>query len=59
MTMANIDKYLKQYRSSFGKNYPVVITGGATEEEIIEDILKCLEENKPAEDPKYDDDALY
>lgn len=56
MTVA---KALDIYYEHFGENYPLMITDQLTEDEIIEDIKKCIEANKPSEPVEYEEDEVY
>ena len=54
-----LEKALDAYRNHFGENYPLVITGTASEDEIIDEIERCIETNEKAEEPEYDDNEDY
>lgn len=57
--MINIDKALNAYFDHFGENYPLGITATMSEDEIIDDIERCIEANEKAKDPQYEDEAYY
>ena len=44
-----LEKALDAYRNHFGEDYPLVITGTASEDEIIDEIERCIETNEKAE----------
>ena len=50
-----LEKALDAYRNHFGEDYPLVITGTTSEDEIIDEIERCIETNEKAEEPEYDD----
>lgn len=52
----SLDELLKAYRKKFGKNYPLVITEMG---DVKEDIKRCIETGKPAEEPEYEEGAIY
>ena len=43
-----LEKALDAYRNHFGEDYPLVITGTASEDEIIDEIERCIETNEKA-----------
>lgn len=49
----------KKYREKFGDNYPFTPTSNMTYEEAIEDMGKCIESGKPAEEPDFDEELVY
>lgn len=52
--------YFEKYYETFGKEYPISIGILKSEEEMIEEIKKCLVEGKPKEDePLYEEGHLY
>jgi FAD/FMN-containing dehydrogenase len=57
--MTRLEEALNAYREIFKKDYPLVISGTKTTDEIIANIKHCIETNKPAEDPKYDPNLDY
>lgn len=57
--MSNLDKALDAYYEHFDVNYPLGIAATMSEDEIIDDIERCIETNEKAEDPEYDDNADY
>lgn len=54
-----MEETLKKYYQHFGENYPIIITGGKSDEEIIRRINECIDTNTPESDPTYEDDADY
>lgn len=54
-----MDEALKRYYNHFGENYPLMIAGTKTDEEIIKRIDYCIEVNQPESEPEYDEDADY
>ncbi len=54
-----MDEALRRYYQHFGENYPLMIAGTKTDEEIIERINVCIEANRPEDEPEYDDAADY
>lgn len=54
-----MEEALERYYQQFGENYPLVIVGTKTNEEIIERINRCIETNQPEAEPEYDDDVDY
>lgn len=57
--MKTLENALKLYFEHFGQNYPLCITGGQSEDEIIADIENCIKTNELAKEPEYEDDADY
>ena len=53
-----LEQMLNAYYEKFGENYPLMITATVDADEIIEDIVQCIENNTPATpmelDPEYD-----
>lgn len=54
-----LEKALDAYREHFGENFPLLITGTASEDEIIDEIERCIETNKKAEEAEYEDGVDY
>lgn len=54
-----IEKALQRYYDVFGQNYPLMITSDKSEEEILEDINRCIASGEPAAEPEYEDDTVY
>ena len=50
---------LKRYYQYFGENYPLMIVGCKTDEEIIDRINHCIAANQPEAEPEYEDDVDY
>lgn len=50
---------LTRYYQHFGENYPLMIVGTKSDEEVIERINQCIKDNQPEVEPEYDDDADY
>lgn len=57
--MTDLEKALNAYYEHFDENYPLGITGTMSDDEIIDDIERCIESNEKAEDVQYEDDADY
>ena len=53
------EKLSKIYFEKFGDNYPLVITGNKSLEEVNKRIKECLEIGKPEEEPEYESGAYY
>lgn len=56
--MVNLEEVLNQYRERFDENFPVMLFRGTPEGELIQMVLKCLDEGKPFESD-LDDEADY
>lgn len=56
--MDKLDKLLDQYQEQFGENFPMMLCRTMDDEEIIEIIEKCFEDNKPYE-PELNEEANY
>lgn len=54
-----LEDWLNAYYETFGKNYPLVIVGQQSEEEVIGRIMDHLESGTPADEPEYEDDLIY
>lgn len=54
-----MEEALKKYYQYFGENYPLIITGGKSDEEIIKRINECIDTKTPESEPTYEDDADY
>ena len=54
-----MEEALKRYYKHFGTNFPLMIAGTKTDEEIIARINHCIESNQPESTPDYDDNADY
>lgn len=54
-----MEEALKKYFQHFGENYPLMIVGTMTDDEIIERINDCIKNGKPEQEPQYEDDADY
>lgn len=57
--MSKLEKALNEYFAHFGENYPLVITYTITDDEVIEDISRCIETNTKAKKPEYEDGVDY
>ena len=53
-----MEQKLNQYAEHFGENFPIFITRGLSEDEIIKIIDDCIEQNKPYE-VETDENANY
>ena len=54
-----IEKALEKYYQHFGENYPLMIVGNMTDNEIIERINSCIENGEPEKEPEYEENADY
>ena len=52
------DKMLDKYQERFEENFPLMLCRHMEEDEIIEIIQKCLDDDEPY-DPELDPDANY
>ena len=57
-TMDELDRLLDDYQEHFEENFPMMLCRTMEDEEIIEIIEKCLENDEPYE-PELEDDACY
>ena len=57
--MTDLEKALNAYYEHFDENYPLVITTILSNDEIIDDIERCIEANEKAEQPKFENDVDY
>lgn len=44
-----MDKLLDEYKEKFGECFPLMLTRGMSEDDIIEIVKSCLKNNKPYE----------
>lgn len=44
--MNKLNKALQDYIDKFNENYPIVITSNLQEKDIIQDIYRCIKNNK-------------
>lgn len=54
-----MEKALTAYYEHFGENYPLVITDGKSDEDIIKRINECIENNTLENELVYDDELDY
>lgn len=54
-----MEEALKRYYRHFGENYPLMIVGYKTNEEIVDRINHCIATNQPETEPEYEDGADY
>ena len=54
-----MEEALKKQYEHFGENYPLLITAGKSDKEIIKRIIECIENNTLESEPIYEDDADY
>lgn len=59
MTENEFKKWLNIYFDVFGENYPILPVDSQTDEEIINNIQKCIETNIPAKEYEYEDGCDY
>ena len=52
------EKMLNEYQEHFEENFPLMLCRHMDEDEIIEIIKKCLDEDEPY-DPELDPEANY
>lgn len=50
---------LNQYEQHFGKQYFFYIGFEKSDQEIIDEIEKCIKTGKRQKEPRYDEDKLY
>lgn len=58
MIVDDLEKVLNKYRDRFDENFPVMLFRGTPEDELIQTVQKCLDDDKPFE-PDLDDEADY
>lgn len=54
-----MEKALDRYFEHFGENYPLMIADTKTEEEIIDRINYCIENNMKETEPEYEEESDY
>lgn len=54
----SLEIMLEKYQEHFGCAYPFADAGDKTDAEIVVDIEKCLEADKPAPDPVMEENFL-
>lgn len=54
-----LTKVLNQYEQHFGERYFFYIGFEKSDQEIIEEIEKCIKTGKRQKAPQYDEDKLY
>lgn len=57
--MKNLEEALERYQEHFEKPYPLCISEGLSDEELIDDIKACINSDIPAEEPDYEDGCDY
>lgn len=57
--MKNLEEALERYQEHFEKPYPLCISEGLSDEELIDDIKACINSDTPAEEPDYEDGCDY
>lgn len=57
--MKTLDEALMAYYNHFDENYPLCIASCETPEEIIDEIEVCIETDKKAKEPVYEDGFIY
>ena len=55
----NVRTALKAYADCFGENYFFYIGFTKTDQEIIEEIQKCIKTGKKQKEPRYNEDKIY
>lgn len=56
--MDKLDRLLEEYQDHFEENFPLMLCRTMEDEEIIEIIEKCLEDDEPYE-PELNEEANY
>lgn len=54
-----MEEALKKYYKHFGENYPIMIVGFKSDQEIIERVNYCIENNVKEKEPEYDENVDY
>lgn len=54
-----MEEALGRYYQHFGENFPLMIVGMNTDDEIIARINHCIETNQPEKEPEYEDNVDY
>lgn len=54
-----IEEALEMYFNVFGKKYTIMITSQMSDDEIVADIMECIESKKEQEPFRYDDENIY
>ena len=50
-----MDELMDKYKDKFGECFPLMLTRGMSDKQIMELVKKCLDDNKPYEvDNEYD-----
>ena len=54
-----LEEALKAYEDCFGENYFFYMGFTKTDQEIIEEIQKCIKTGRKQKEPQYDIDKIY
>lgn len=54
-----LEEALKAYEEYFGENYFFYMGYEKTDQEIIEEIQKCIKTGRKQKEPRYDEDKIY
>lgn len=55
-----VDEALDLYFEKFEKDYPIHITSAISEDEVIKDVLRCIEQGRmKKEEDDYTEGVLY
>lgn len=57
--MTKLERALQEYMEVFNESYPLVVTMGMSDDEIIDDIEQCIQSGNPAEPPVFEEDVDY
>lgn len=54
-----MERKLKEYEDHFGDPYVFYFGHTKSQEEVIEEITTCIENNTKQAEPKYEDNLIY
>ena len=54
-----LEEALKAYEDCFGESYFFYMGFTKTDQEIIEEIQKCIKTGKKQKEPRYNEDKIY
>ena len=54
-----LEEALKVYEGCFGENYFFYMGFTKTDQEIVEEIQKCIKTGRKQKEPQYDIDKIY
>ena len=55
----NVRTALKAYEDCFGENYFFYMGFTKTDQEIVEEIQKCIKTGRKQKEPRYNEDKIY